>query len=55
MVCNISGHGDDLENPGCERGKKAYDLLIQSRSWGGTRQASSMFPAGRPLRSQRTG
>src|ERR1700712_1588302 len=30
IVCDISGYGDDLENPGPYRDKKAYDLLIQS-------------------------
>ncbi len=32
IVCDISGYGDDLENPGPYRDKKAYDLLIQSES-----------------------
>lgn len=32
IVCDISGYGDDLENPGPYRNKKAYDLLIQSES-----------------------
>ncbi|MFA3129892.1 CaiB/BaiF CoA-transferase family protein [Acinetobacter pittii] len=32
IVCDISGYGDDLENPGSYRDKKAYDLLIQSES-----------------------
>jgi itaconate CoA-transferase len=32
IVCDISGYGDDRENPGPYRDKKAYDLLIQSES-----------------------
>jgi itaconate CoA-transferase len=32
IVCDISGYGDDSENPGPYRDKKAYDLLIQSES-----------------------
>ncbi|QHE88407.1 CaiB/BaiF CoA transferase family protein [Hydrogenophaga sp. BPS33] len=32
IVCDISGYGDDLENPGPYRDKKAYDLLIQSEA-----------------------
>ena len=32
IVCDISGYGDDAENPGPYRDKKAYDLLIQSES-----------------------
>jgi len=32
IVCDISGYGDDPENPGPYRDKKAYDLLIQSES-----------------------
>ena len=32
IVCDISGYGDDLEQPGPYRDKKAYDLLIQSES-----------------------
>lgn len=32
IVCDISGYGDDLDNPGPYRDKKAYDLLIQSES-----------------------
>lgn len=32
IVCDISGYGDNLENPGPYRDKKAYDLLIQSES-----------------------
>lgn len=32
IVCDISGFGDDPENPGPYRDKKAYDLLIQSES-----------------------
>ncbi|CAN5804304.1 CaiB/BaiF CoA-transferase family protein [soil metagenome] len=32
IVCDISGYGDDLQNPGPYRDKKAYDLLIQSES-----------------------
>ena len=32
IVCDISGYGDDLINPGPYRDKKAYDLLIQSES-----------------------
>lgn len=32
IVCDISGYGDDQDNPGPYRDKKAYDLLIQSES-----------------------
>ncbi len=32
IVCDISGYGDDSENPGPYRDKKAYDLLIQSEA-----------------------
>src|SRR6266404_8222622 len=32
IVCDISGYGDDSEEPGPYRDKKAYDLLIQSES-----------------------
>lgn len=32
IVCDISGYGDNLENQGPYRDKKAYDLLIQSES-----------------------
>ena len=32
IVCDISGYGDDLVNPGPYRDKKAYDLLIQSEA-----------------------
>ena len=32
IVCDISGYGDDLHNPGPYRDKKAYDLLIQSEA-----------------------
>ncbi|MDO5543437.1 MAG: CaiB/BaiF CoA-transferase family protein [Acinetobacter sp.] len=32
IVCDISGYGDDVGNPGPYRDKKAYDLLIQSES-----------------------
>lgn len=32
VVCDISGYGDDAENPGPYHDKKAYDLLIQSES-----------------------
>ena len=32
IVCDISGYGDDPDNPGPYRDKKAYDLLIQSES-----------------------
>jgi itaconate CoA-transferase len=32
IVCDISGYGDDPEEPGPYRDKKAYDLLIQSES-----------------------
>ena len=32
IVCDISGYGDDPENPGPMRDKKAYDLLIQSEA-----------------------
>ena len=32
IVCDISGYGDDPEQPGPYRDKKAYDLLIQSES-----------------------
>lgn len=32
IVCDISGYGDDPENPGPYRDKKAYDLLIQSEA-----------------------
>jgi len=32
IVCDISGYGDDLNNPGPYRDKKAYDLLIQSEA-----------------------
>ncbi|MEQ1686377.1 MAG: CaiB/BaiF CoA-transferase family protein [Burkholderiaceae bacterium] len=32
IVCGISGYGDDLQQPGPYRDKKAYDLLIQSES-----------------------
>lgn len=32
IVCDISGYGDDLTNPGPYRDQKAYDLLIQSES-----------------------
>ena len=32
IVCDISGYGDDRDNPGPYRDKKAYDLLIQSEA-----------------------
>ena len=32
IVCDISGYGDDKDNPGPYRDKKAYDLLIQSEA-----------------------
>ena len=32
IVCDISGYGNDAQNPGPYRDKKAYDLLIQSES-----------------------
>jgi itaconate CoA-transferase len=32
IVCDISGYGDDSQNPGPYRDKKAYDLLIQSEA-----------------------
>ena len=32
IVCDISGYGDDLADPGPYRDKKAYDLLIQSEA-----------------------
>jgi itaconate CoA-transferase len=32
IVCDISGYGDDAQQPGPYRDKKAYDLLIQSES-----------------------
>lgn len=32
VVCGISGYGDDPQQPGPYRDKKAYDLLIQSES-----------------------
>lgn len=32
IVCDISGYGDDPQEPGPYRDKKAYDLLIQSES-----------------------
>ncbi|MDM0115821.1 CaiB/BaiF CoA-transferase family protein [Variovorax sp. J22R133] len=32
IVCDISGYGDDPQNKGPYRDKKAYDLLIQSES-----------------------
>ncbi|MDP3820077.1 MAG: CaiB/BaiF CoA-transferase family protein [Burkholderiales bacterium] len=32
IVCDISGYGDDPQQPGPYRDKKAYDLLIQSES-----------------------
>jgi itaconate CoA-transferase len=32
IVCDISGYGDDTQNPGPYRDKKAYDLLIQSEA-----------------------
>src|SRR5262245_49812405 len=32
IVCDISGYGDDPEQPGPYRDKKAYDLLIQSEA-----------------------
>ena len=32
IVCDISGYGNDDDNPGPYRDKKAYDLLIQSES-----------------------
>lgn len=32
IVCDISGYGDDTQNPGAHRDKKAYDLLIQSEA-----------------------
>ncbi len=32
IVCDISGYGDDAEQPGPYRDKKAYDLLIQSEA-----------------------
>ena len=31
-MCDISGYGDDPQQPGPYRDKKAYDLLIQSES-----------------------
>ncbi len=32
IVCDISGYGDDPQNPGPYRDKKAYDLLVQSEA-----------------------
>ncbi len=32
IVCDISGYGDDPQNPGPYRDRKAYDLLIQSEA-----------------------
>jgi itaconate CoA-transferase len=32
IVCDISGYGDNAQNPGPYRDKKAYDLLIQSEA-----------------------
>jgi itaconate CoA-transferase len=32
IVCDISGYGDDVANPGPYRDKKAYDLLIQAEA-----------------------
>ncbi len=32
IVCDISGYGDDAQQPGPYRDKKAYDLLIQSEA-----------------------
>lgn len=32
IVCDISGYGDDAQEPGPYRDKKAYDLLIQSEA-----------------------
>ena len=32
IVCDISGYGDNPQNPGPYRDKKAYDLLIQSEA-----------------------
>lgn len=32
IVCDISGYGDDAENRGPYRDKKAYDLMIQSEA-----------------------
>jgi itaconate CoA-transferase len=32
IVCDISGYGDDAQNLGAHRDKKAYDLLIQSEA-----------------------
>ncbi|MDR3454760.1 MAG: CaiB/BaiF CoA-transferase family protein [Rhodoferax sp.] len=32
IVCDISGYGDNEDNPGPYRDKKAYDLLIQSEA-----------------------
>ena len=32
IVCDISGYGDDADNPGPYRDKKAYDLLIQAEA-----------------------
>ena len=32
IVCDVSGYGDDPQQPGPYRDKKAYDLLIQSES-----------------------
>lgn len=32
IVCDISGYGDDTQNPGPYRDKKAYDLLVQSEA-----------------------
>ena len=32
IVCDISGYGDDPQDPGPYRDKKAYDLLIQSEA-----------------------
>ena len=32
IVCDISGYGDDPQQPGPMRDKKAYDLLIQSEA-----------------------
>ena len=32
IVCDISGYGDDPQQPGPYRDKKAYDLLIQSEA-----------------------
>ena len=32
IVCDISGYGDDTQNPGPYREKKAYDLLVQSEA-----------------------